>query len=932
MKRMFILLSTIFAAVACTESEVDDTIGGGDSSSSREPVDVVFNISAPVIETRADLELDEATATLSVAWDDAEIVGAYSIDDNLVDKFTHSSNNYFSGTTAATEVRMVYPYDATAVVNGEYTVSVASQTTDTTDPLTQVNSAMILVSTDVIDVADSVSVAMTYALAAMQFDFNFVGLEDDTTYSVSSLSINDVPLTAKVDLTDPVDATSFVSYTSDGTMTVNLSDVPVLDHDDPTLSIMTTVIPFDRDAGEELEFVLKINVEVGGTSTPATYSSVITPEAAFEYATGGYYVVALDCIINELVEEEEEEEEEQGGSLETNSNYYYHQNLFVEGRSADGGEGMAFLDCETGVIYSECAVEALGADATTIIDFFGYANGDYFSTVSPASASGKLKNYKCNDVAIATGSEPYTTVEAALYEVSTKFIALDPDDATHAAVIAAYENGTFLFTDTVFEGITDPNTTTPKITPTLTEYSSSTFSIDKYQYGYVKNETTGMRGIIKYTAISDTSSGKYINTTFDLVWERGYTSDGGGSDDDGAYYYYTDVQMSGRESQGGTYGSFFDCETGAIYTSCSVIGNESLIDFVVYDQSGCNSFYSPANLDNIIANYTCDDVAINSNGAWDTIMAGDDTHYTKFRALDPTDESHAAVIAAFEAGTLDFSTIELTAGSSSPKIYTTLTAYSSSSISVAEYPYAYVYNILTDKSGVIKVTSLSEANENGRIVDITFDIAWEKDGSTTPDDDSGDLGNDNYYKYTNIAMNGRENKLEEGETDNGSFIDCETGIVYTNCSVSGNENIIDFYIYDQSGAISPYSPANGGSTLPNYSCDDVSITESGVWDDILAGGIVTKFRLLDTTDASHALLIAAYEDGTIAFDDETLATYGVSTPSSSAPKITTDYINGYVYIHNSTSDKYGVMKVLSLSDANEDGSILNITFDLIWEK
>lgn len=186
-------------------------------------------------------------------------------------------------------------------------------------------------------------------------------------------------------------------------------------------------------------------------------------------------------------------------------------------------------------------------------------------------------------------------------------------------------------------------------------------------------------------------------------------------------------------------------------------------------------------------------------------------------------------------------------------------------------------------------------------------------------------------------MNGRDTYLAEGATEYGSFIDCETGVIYTNCSLTGNEELIDFLVYNQSaGEISPYSPQNGANTVKNYKCDDVAITETNAdaWNAIFDSttGIITKFRILDETDSTHASMIAAYEAGTIAFDDATLETYGVSAPSSSSPKLTVDNVGSYLYICNFKTGKYGVMKVLSVAEGSSEGCLNMITFDLIWQK
>ncbi len=940
MKRIFILAAAFCAAISCTESTTDDTVGGQDEVVTREPIDVALLVTPPTIETRADMTLE--SSTLSVAWGEAETVGFYSIEENSVSEFALSSDNYFNGSTAAYTGRVVYPYDSEAVSNGEYSVSVKEQTTDTTDPLTQVNSAMILTSTEVVEVADTVSVNMTYALAAMQFDFNFIGLLDEETYTVTKMEINDVPLTAKIDLTDPVDATSFVSYTSDGTMTVNISNEPVLEADadaNAALSIMTTVIPFDRAAGEDLEFVLSINVANSeGTSSPMEYKSVINSDAAFEYATGGYYVVELDCLINEIIPEEPDVD------LVPTDKLYVYRDVTMSGRSQDGGNDLPFFDAETGVIYTPCNV----FENRESLDFMLYASTGACGLRSMDNSSGVLKNYKCDDVAVDLKDGAWDSIHTTdATKISTRFVVLDPAVEAHAAVITAYKKGTLVefsdefvasFTETIADASKGPG-----VYATLSEYSSSKISVNEYPYCLVYNMKSDKWGIMEVTAISeaDASSGKCNDMTFDLVWEKraddnaggdSGSGDQGGNEDVGtaAYYKYVGITMNGRDSyiaEGGTeYGSFIDCETGIIYTNCALTGNEDSMDFLVYNQSaGEISPYSPQNGANTVKNYKCDDVAITvaNEAKWAEIFNSESGIITKFRILDATDTAHAAMIAAYEAGTIAFDDTTLESygvdkpSSSSPKL---------TKDNVGSY--LFIYNFKTDKYGVMKVTALADGKDAGCLNEITFDIVWEKDANAGGGDEPG---NEYYYEYKNVQMNSREDKYTS-DVDYGSFFDGETGISYTTCGVAGHETEVDFIVTDQavSSGIAIYSPQNSINVIKNYKCDDVALTENGAWTTILDSevGIYCKSKELSADEAAENALIEAYKAGTLTFSAEQLA--DVDDPSSSGPKYKNE--GAYILFKNSNSGKYGLMEILTIVDSNADDRYDTITFNLVWQK
>ncbi len=184
------------------------------------------------------------------------------------------------------------------------------------------------------------------------------------------------------------------------------------------------------------------------------------------------------------------------------------------------------------------------------------------------------------------------------------------------------------------------------------------------------------------------------------------------------YYEYKGVEMGGRQYAGGTKGSFFDCETGTVYTTCSVAGNEEAIDFIVCDFVEQIALYSPSNAFNIIRSYRCDGVPVNESGAWNKYIDKESGTQTAARMLNSEDSRQAAVIAAFEAGTLNFTNGSINI----PK-----PAAKASKVSPQSLPcYLYMTNQTTGKSGVIKVTALGEPTEKGRIANVTFDIIWQR--------------------------------------------------------------------------------------------------------------------------------------------------------------------------------------------------------------
>lgn len=203
------------------------------------------------------------------------------------------------------------------------------------------------------------------------------------------------------------------------------------------------------------------------------------------------------------------------------------------------------------------------------------------------------------------------------------------------------------------------------------------------------------------------------------------------------YYTYTNIYMDGRSTNSGANDKgFLDLETGAVYDACGVVGNYAGIDIMFYDQTGYAQLYGAHNSSNTYKNYTCSGTALSDLiSDWGTTAA---QNTVKFRTLDPSDEDHAALIAAYDAGSIVYLSVDddgvaldplvaaLDAPStSSPKVYTSLSAYASGSASPDTYCYILVQRTTPDvKYGIIKLTSFN-LNEAGTIgYSTTFDAIW----------------------------------------------------------------------------------------------------------------------------------------------------------------------------------------------------------------
>ena len=196
------------------------------------------------------------------------------------------------------------------------------------------------------------------------------------------------------------------------------------------------------------------------------------------------------------------------------------------------------------------------------------------------------------------------------------------------------------------------------------------------------------------------------------------------------YYTYKNVLLSARANYGGTEEAFFDGESGMVISSCDAAASRSIIDFLLYDQSGYVQLYSPMNAANVVKNFKCEGKTIDpQDGTWNDFF----TIETYFRVLNPDSLAQKAIIDAYEAGTIVELNEEFFAGvpepvSKAPRVYKSSTdqGYANTHFSLDAYPYGWVRNSTTGKNGIIKVTAMPKEATNGRIPELQFDIIWSK--------------------------------------------------------------------------------------------------------------------------------------------------------------------------------------------------------------
>ncbi len=276
-----------------------------------------------------------------------------------------------------------------------------------------------------------------------------------------------------------------------------------------------------------------------------------------------------------------------------------------------------------------------------------------------------------------------------------------------------------------------------RMTTQTSDYIIVDIATDFFSSDYVFDFTESTDPILGFTGTLH----MVYNTTKDDILAQ--SIDLYGNPNEARYYTYTSIFMSGRSTNsGGTDTGFLDLETGTVYTACNIASSEYAgVDIMLYDQTGYCQLYGAHNSNSTYKNYKCDGTSLSDLiSDWASTAVG---NTVKYRTLDPTDEDHKALIDAYEAGTIvklsstydDESAAYIpddalvaavsTPATSSPKIYTELSAYNSGSASVAEYPYLLVHRSTPDdKYGIIKLTSFNLSADGTKGMDVTFNAIW----------------------------------------------------------------------------------------------------------------------------------------------------------------------------------------------------------------
>ncbi len=737
MKNLFKISTALVATAAicmfpsCTK---DTTPGTG---SSIDTSVITFTEGINKMATRATDTAFESADVISVtAYDSTGAIFASDVEYTYNNGLFSSEDPiiYGEGDAASLSFRALYPAMELPTSNVVDFTILADQSTDSNYTLSDFMSGY----------------AATTSTPSPQLTFNHMLTK--VVFNITSLDVEMVNVTTSVMSATEIEYNiSTLSYEVAGESTA------ITMANNGTNSYKAIILPQAYTAGSVLGII-----NVDGTD----YELVVDVDV--EFYAGVQYTYALTLFSGRLTFDEplienwiggdddgnddsgSSNDDDNTGSTGSSSgdNIYGHvfkTDIYMDGRSSTsgwGGSDQSFIDFETGTVYTACTVMA-NTDLIDMVFYDSTAEQSVFR--GPQQTSGVLKNWQCNSTSLTV---LYPAWDSQNINSSTVCLrALDPSTSSHAALISAYENDKdnllLAVSNSLISAISTPSAGAPIIYQTVASYDGKGFDLATYNYGLIYSETTGLYGIIKITDIKFYSTDGINSITFDYAWgcvDDGVDTSGAttttGTEGENSYGHMvqTGVFMDGRDHYyGANSQSFIDFDSGLVYSSCNVLEgtNAESIDMLFYDSSETTAtLRGPSQSSGVLKNWQCNGTSLTSlYSAYDSVNIN--SSEICFRALDPSDSSHAALIAAYEAGTenlLMTSANSLvsavsTPSASAPVIYQTVSSYDGKGFDLATYNYGLIYSKTTGTYGMLKITDLT-FYQTDYISSMTFDYIW----------------------------------------------------------------------------------------------------------------------------------------------------------------------------------------------------------------
>lgn len=291
MRKFFTLISIAFIAFSCSNEIISSVKDDNTKSISL----TVLTAGEQENETKVSIDnSDVYDSTWSLSWNESDALTAWVDYDFSLVKFSMSSydasaSRFVGDVNANAEnIRLIYPYDsAVTATDSLYPIDISSQINGA--------SSLYLISEDLFAVTsenDYFTQSMKHVGAFIVLNVDFEDVSAD--YTLSSVSMLDVPVSLDIDLTKKVDEDGFYGESTIGNIKITDLDYSLSSGENGNVKILFNALPFDIASGSDVSF--KFNF----TSGDLTYTTTVTKtnsgdDLSVKRATHNYINSTCSC-------------------------------------------------------------------------------------------------------------------------------------------------------------------------------------------------------------------------------------------------------------------------------------------------------------------------------------------------------------------------------------------------------------------------------------------------------------------------------------------------------------------------------------------------------------------------------------------------------------------------------------------------------------
>ncbi len=298
MKKSLLLAAAVgLTLVGCNKSMVDNGEVEG-----LKTVSLTVS-SSNEADSRTSVTPDADNKVWNVQWSKGDVLGVFAED--VLEKFPMTSftdatgqQATFTGTTAATEGRLVYPYNPEAISGSTLKLDLSSQECDMKNDFSTLGANINMISSDVVSLEEGVTPNMKHIGAAMQLNVVFSDLVADTEYRIDNVEVEGMPATADINLLSAISSDNFMTAT-EGVISVDVVNSKSIVAGE-AYKINLAVLPFTLAVDAELSVKLNLiasTLENGTTKLEKVCTVANTTGSELVFGRALHHTLNVDCSV-----------------------------------------------------------------------------------------------------------------------------------------------------------------------------------------------------------------------------------------------------------------------------------------------------------------------------------------------------------------------------------------------------------------------------------------------------------------------------------------------------------------------------------------------------------------------------------------------------------------------------------------------------------